>query len=660
MKILLLLLSFVFLSPAVFAQNFPYGQATSSELEMKRYEKDTSAHAVVLDEYGRSEIKMPLGNDIRLVYEYCVKIKILDPKGFSSGTVVLHLLNNEDNTLGDEINNISAITSYKDDNGVKQVAELDPKNIYKTKVNKYESTWKFAMPDLRAGCVIEYRYILISPFFDHLHSWAFQSNLPKIHSSYDAKIPGFWNYNVSLRGTLKLSKDKSDVEPDCFSAGSSKCGCLLLSYTMDDVPAFVFEEYMSSPKNYLATVNFDLVEFTNPYTGQKKKVTREWKDVDDILRDNAEFGSMLKKKNVVKEHIPAAILAINDTTERAKATYRWAQSWFKWNNVLGIYSADGLKKAIEAHTGNDAEINLTLVDALNIAGINAEAVLLSTREHGLINSLYPVMGDFNYVVARITIGGKAFLLDATDPFLPFGMLPLKCLNDQRRAFSLDKPSYWVSMDTHQRKITTIALDLTMQPDGKLKGKLNNYSQGYAAYTRRKEIKKFNSIDEYLENLEGLWRHTKILKSNITNIDSLEAPVNEDLDIEVDARNSLVGDRYGFNLYFFDKKNVNPFQLTNRSYPVDMGIPSEERYIFVLHMPDQYGLETAPKNRSLSLSDNDGLFAVKFDSSNNTYTFSSQITINKTTYTAGQYPYLKEFFSKIILAERDNLLFKKKQ
>jgi len=655
----LFFLTLFFISIALKAQNFQYGLASQEEMDMKTYDKDTSAHAVVLNEYGRSEIGMVVGNNVRLTYEYHVKIKILDAKGFSSGTVILPLFNNEDNTLAEEINNISAITSYKDDNGVTKVAELDTKNIYKTRVNKYGSTWKFSMPGLRDGCVIEYRYILISPFFDHLHSWAFQSNLPKIHSTYEAKIPGFWTYNVSLRGPLKLAVSKSDIEHNCFSAGGSSSDCLLLDYQMNDIPAFVFEEYMTSPKNYMAALNFDLIEYTNPYTGQKKKVTKEWKDVDNILKDSPEFGNLIKKKNIVKEHLPPAILGISDTTEKAKAIYRWVQTWFKWNNFMGIYSPDGLKKAIEAHTGSDAEINLTLVDALSIAGINTEAVLLSTREHGVINKLYPVIGDFNYVIAKVTIGGKSLFLDATDPLLPFGMLPIKCMNDQGRAFSLDKPSYWVDLDTKQRKLSTLTLNLTLQPDGKLTGKFNHYLLGYDAYIKRKEIKKFNSTDEYIENLAGRWHRTKILKSNITNIDSLDAPINEEYDIEIDRKNSTASDKLVLNPYFFDKKTANPFKLTDRNYAVDLGMPSEERYILTLHIPDQYKIETRIQNQTLSLSEHDGLFTIKFDDDNNTITYSSLIAINNPVFPAGEYPYLNEFFSKIILAEKSDMIFKKK-
>jgi hypothetical protein len=659
MKKIILLLTLFLSSTALLAQNFSYGKASQEEMDMKSYDKDTSAKGVILNEYGKAEIIETNTNGIRMTYEYHVKIKIFDLKGFSNSTVELHLRNNEDNTLSDELDNISAVTTFKDDNGTIQTIELSPKNVYKIRDNKYQVTAKFAMPGMRDGCVIEYRYIIISPFFEHLHSWQFQNGLPKINSEYEASIPGFWTYNVALRGPLKLSKSLSKVENDCFSSHGATSGCLKLDYAMKDVPAFIIEEYMTSPKNYLATLNFDLIEFTNPYNGAKTKVTKEWKDVDRTLKDNPEFGGQLKKKDAVKEHIPPAILNIADSTEKAKAIYRWVQTWFKWNNFIGIYSNDGVKKAIEAHTGSVADINIALVDALNAAGINTGVVLLSTRDHGFINKLYPIIGDFNYVIARVTIDNKSWFLDATDPLLPFGMLPLKCLNDKGRVFSLDNPSFWVDIDTKQRRINTMALDLTLQDDGKLKGKWNHFSQGYDAYLKRKAIKKFNSVDEYVENLAGQTGRVKILKSDIPDIDSLDIPVNENYDIEFDVRGNLQNGRFVINPYIFDQIKINPFKLTDRTYPVDMGMPSEDRYIVILHIPAQYLVENKFTNQTLSLSDNDGLFATTFDQNNNTYTFSSIVKLSNAIYPVGEYPYLKEFFGKIILVEKSYITFRKR-
>ena len=52
------------------------------------------------------------------------------------------------------------------------------------------------------------------------------------------------------------------------------------------------------------------------------------------------------------------------------------------------------------------------------------------------------------------------MLDATDPLLPFGMLPLTCLNDKGRVFSLDKPSYWMDLNLPQRESSTYTRGLS--------------------------------------------------------------------------------------------------------------------------------------------------------------------------------------------------------
>ena len=152
-------------------------------------------------------------------------------------------------------------------------------------------------------------------------------------------------------------------------------------------------------------------------------------------------------------------------------------------------SVDGIKQAITNHTGNTAEVNFCLFDALKAAGFDPAAVMLSTREHGYVNKLYPVKTEFNYVVVKLDVGGKSYLLDATDPLLSFGMLPMRCLNDQGRVMSLDKPSYWIDMTAAQKENNTYQLDLTLQNDGKIKGTITHFCMGYAAYDKTKGNKK---------------------------------------------------------------------------------------------------------------------------------------------------------------------------
>src|SRR5690606_31665583 len=111
-----------------------------------------------------------------------------------------------------------------------------------------------------------------------------------------------------------------------------------------------------------------------------------------------------------------------------KAVFAYIKDRIKWNNYLGKYSEKDVKKALEARSGNIGDINLALISALNAAGFNPDAVILSTRQNGVVGDLYPVITEFDYVIAKLNIGGTDYLLDASEPLLPFGLLPMRCLN----------------------------------------------------------------------------------------------------------------------------------------------------------------------------------------------------------------------------------------
>lgn len=74
---------------------------------------------------------------------------------------------------------------------------------------------------------------------------------------------------------------------------------------------------------------------------------------------------------------------------------------------------------------------------LRYEDINADPVLLSTRSHGNTYSMYPILSQYNYVVARADIDGKIYYLDASEPRLGFGRLPLRCYNGPARVINKD-------------------------------------------------------------------------------------------------------------------------------------------------------------------------------------------------------------------------------
>src|SRR5690606_1664378 len=169
---------------------------------------------------------------------------------------------------------------------------------------------------------------------------------------------------------------------------------------------------------------------------------------------------------------------------------------------LGRYCEVGVKNALERRSGNIGDINLALIAGLRAAGLDGEAVILSTRDNGIVNDLHPVLSDFNYVVAKVNIGDAYYLLDASDPLLPFGLLPLHCINGKARVINLKEPSYWIVPESSQKSTTQYTLTAKLDIDGVLRGQLTTTSYGYAAWRKRKELANYNTPERSEERRVG--------------------------------------------------------------------------------------------------------------------------------------------------------------
>src|SRR5690606_5947910 len=182
-------------------------------------------------------------------------------------------------------------------------------------------------------------------------------------------------------------------------------------------------------------------------------------------------------------HIESVIA--NETNDLAKAEkiYDFIRGWYRWNEFTGKYSDAGIKKAFDQKVGNVGDINLSLIAALKYAGLFVEPMILATRDKGLPIELYPVLTDFNYVVAKLNLGDKIYMLDATDDFVPFGVLPERCLNGRGRVLG-EKESYWYKIDATERAKQLTILNLKLDSLGVVRGTIQTTSVGYKAAEKR--------------------------------------------------------------------------------------------------------------------------------------------------------------------------------
>jgi len=620
---------------------------------MASYDVDTSAAAVVLNEFGEAFIDNE--NDHNLILQYHVKIKILKKQGLEQGTIEIPLYKQE--SREERIRSIKA-TTYNLENNVIRPTDLPSRNVFTENRSRFLNIKKFALPNVRVGSVIELQYELESPFIFNFRSWQFQSDIPKVKSEYWATIPANYIYNMSLRGFLKLEKNENELVRGCFSPGGAMADCARYKWGMNAIPAFVEEDYMTARSNFVSAINFELSE-VHYFDGRKDKITKEWKDAEDELRRENRFGIQLKRgKDIVDQHVELLIAGEKDPLMKARKIYAFIREWYRWNEVYGKYSELGIKKAFDSKTGNVGDINLSLVAALKYAGLSVEPMILSTRANGLPTELHPVLSDFNYVVAKLNIDSKVYLLDATDDFVPFGLLPERCLNGKGRVLG-EKESYWHELKPVDRAKKLRMLNLRLGDDGILRGTIQTTFLGYGAAEQRRKIYSFSTPKEYIDDLNASLDRIDIKGFELGNLEDFNKPLVEKLDVEITGYDNLQANSLLFNPFLIERLERNPFRSNERLYPVDFGAPIEETLVLNLEFPEEFELFQPPVKVGLALPNNGGKYIFDVQGMGNRVMVNNSLVIGKTVFSSEEYHYLKELFSRVIQVQNTDLIFKRK-
>jgi hypothetical protein len=646
------ILLIVFSSVSAQDQFFPFGKVTYSDLGTTY--KDTSAAAVVIREYGKSEVDN--GNDHNLLFTYHVKIKILNERGLDEANIVIPLRKGDGRS--EMLREVRA-SSFNIENGSMVETKTNTKSVF-TENYQYGDLKKLTISNAKVGSVIEYEYVMESPFFvSRFRPWDFQSALPKLETEYWATIPANYRYNISLRGMLTLDKQDTELLKDYFTPGGGmRADCVRYKWGMKNVPAFLEEEYMTSKRNFISSIRFELMQIDH-FDGRKDKITKEWRDADVEMRNSEMFGLQLKKgKDVVNAELAKIIQGEPDPLEKAKKIFDYIRHWYRWDESNGKYSIDGIRKAFDKKVGDAGDINLSLVAALRYAGLEADPMILSTRDNGLPTDLFPVLTEFNYVVAKLDMPDRSYFLDATDDFLPFGVLPQRCLNGRGRVMA-KKESYWMEIKPADKAKQVLYIDLKMNSTGTLSGTVQYTYVGYKAAEKRYAIYRAGSVDEYIKDRKNTWSRGELKSVSLSNLEEYSKPLVEKLEIELQGLEEISANHFLFNPFFTDRITKNPFRSTERLFPVDFGVPLDESVIINVELPDGMELDDElPERVALALPNSGGKYIFEAMQNGKKITFNSMLLIARPVFSSEEYHFLKELFNRVVSINQTNLVFKK--
>lgn len=626
----------------VYAQSGPYkyGKVSEAELKMRSYDKDTSAAAVILSDFGISHFR--LTGDLKLVFERRTRIKILKKSAYDWANVEVPFYQQ-----GASKESVSAVKgyTYNLEDGKVRKDKLEQSAVFEEQQSENRRSKKFTMPNVKEGSVIEYTYTITSDFVYNLKEWEFQHAIPTVWSEYRAKIPQYFDYKTLQNGYHKLHEPQDKYDPNISG----------YRWVMVDLPALRPEKYITTLADYQSKIEFELQMLHLP--GQESKVmTGEWEQVTQDLLKEDRFGGQLNRKGFFKNDIAGIVERHSNPEQQMTAIYSLVQNNMRWNGGYGIYTSTPLRKAFESKNGSAAEVNLLLTAMLQEAGLDAAPVLVSTREHGRVYKGTPLLNKFNYVVAHVAIGGKEYLLDATDPLLPPGMLPVRSLNGEGHLVK-PKAARWVTLKPSGLYQKYFNGNMAVNEHGQLAGEATEVSSGYRALYLRKEIEEEGEAT-YTDNLNKEIGNYKISKPAFKYLSDLNSSVELRYKVEAAGSPQPV-DMIYLNPMMGQGEKENPFKLEQRTYPVDFAVPISETIMCSFTIPDNYDLEESPKSVKLNLPDKGGSFTYVVRREGNVIEVLSKIDITKPIYYAEEYPYLKELYTLIVAKHAEQLVLKRK-
>jgi transglutaminase-like putative cysteine protease len=629
------LILFLLLTISLTAQKLPsLGKIDKEDILYKECSYDKDAPAEYLIDYGEVRYFFTSSDFVNEGY-YRVRIKIFNEKGLEYANVRLPYYTKSNRQ---SVGRIEGYTFNVDDAGNVITDKLGKDAILKQKIDEDHDMMVFTMPNAKVGSVIEYRYYRSKRNYYEIDDWNFQNKIPVRHSEYVVEIPSIFQFTYQKRISIPLEETTEGI------AKAKR-------FVMKNIPGLDKEPYMSCSKDYLQRVDFQLSAVN------QTPVLQSWKQLCEELLQREDFGIQLKK-NVYKnlDDLKAEVAKCPTKFEQVNTIYKYVKRNVTWNGNNSFLTETGVKNSLEKHSGNSADMNILLVNLLRDAGFESYPLLVSTRDNGKVNMLYPFIYQFNNVYAYVDVEGKGYVLDASNRHNPSFMVPWDVQFTQ--CYLVDnKIHQLVSLEDmkHGFKLNT-SVTATIDDKGTVSGSANVLNYHYSKNQRLTSIGK--GKDKYqAEYFESAHPDYKFESLVIKNEEKDSLPLENNIKFKGQLNTS--GEYVFYSPNFLLELETNDFIADQRFSDIEFGYTQYYNLYASVQFPANMEVEELPKNFKMIMPDTSIVLQRFMQKNENTISMRMTLEIKRPTYYADEYDYFKEFYAKLFEILNEQIVFRKK-
>lgn len=382
------------------------------------------------------------------------------------------------------------------------------------------------------------------------------------------------------------------------------------------------------------------------------------------LKAKADFEIQEKVKELLagKEKLP--------DIEKAKIIYSFIERNYNYSNVSFLHGAfvpQRASRTLTAKLGDCKDLSTLFVAMAKVAGLDANLVLVDTRNNGEQNLDLPTIG-FNHCIAQLHTENKNYLVELTNNHLPFGALPYALLNANGlyipKEGTTTGNAVLVKLNTQDRPANSLTRSSEISFNG-AQAILRRLAvrTGYDAGQMRgsyKDVTEEQRIKDLTASLSSEFnKNVQTEYFNLKNLESLSDSMMFDYKFTVDNFTSDIVGMKVFKMPWADAVSLQEVvALDKRDYAIDLStvyVTPDISETITINVPTGKKLAEIPKNVSISCPSVS--YNLKYELKSNKLIATREVKYLQDKVTPDDYASFKTFVNKMTEADNKQYAFK---
>ena len=422
---------------------------------------------------------------------------------------------------------------------------------------------------------------LLTPFY-------FSEDIETHHAEFSVTVPATLNLRYKLFGK---STEKVDFRKE-VSRDRVK-----YIWAMNNVPAWTGEVQAPSMSYSAPHIVFYIDSYQ--FRGATVKVAS---DVSDLYRWYASLVKQIPADNSVSLNALAKELTsgLNNDEQKIRAIFQWVQ-----RNIKYIAFEDGMAgfvprsatDVIAKRYGDCKDMANLLKQLINASGINAYHTWIGTRSKPYTYQDVPTAIVDNHMICSVKLNDQYIFLDATNPFVEFGM-PTSMIQGKEALLGISDDKFEVVkvpviVQAKNQRIDTLTISLEEKG---VRGKMTSVMRGY----RKDDLEvghlraSLNQDKEYIRDFFEIGNNNiQIENVVLAGLGDPNVAGKASFEFFQPGYYKKVGDKLYINLSlnkFVPGERIDP---AARMQPIEQDYQYEDRVTVVFDVPDNYSVTNLP-------------------------------------------------------------------